>query len=232
MRSLIRILQSSAVLACALTLFSPQVNATRVKQGSSYGESDAFGNSLSGVTDCETTDNSDNGCQAYVLLGSTTLDGISATEYEFSDGSDPGVIFDIFNLGSSLTNGTTVSLSGAQLGIFTCGDFTGNPSPSDFNSSGPAMGQTGLPCTPIGALTASPNGGYTVLDFTEFNGSLPAGFEFTLNADGSITFNNIPNGDDVVVYDAAATPTPEPSTLGLLGLGIVALGGLLLRRTV
>jgi len=86
MRSLIRILQVSAVLACALTQFSPQANATRVKQGSSYGESDAFGNSLAGVTDCETTDNSGKGCQAYMVFGSTILDGISATEYEFSDG--------------------------------------------------------------------------------------------------------------------------------------------------
>ncbi len=116
MNSLIRILQVSTVLACALALFSVQGNAvTRVKSGSNYGGTDTNSN---GVTDCAQmlTPPYPEGCQAYALLTNSapiTINGsiTDVTEYAFSDGSlsDFGDIFDVYDLG--IGNYTDVNVS-------------------------------------------------------------------------------------------------------------------------
>jgi hypothetical protein len=230
MRSLIRILQGSALLAVMLTLIgAPTHAATRVKSGSNYGPnvvSDGSPSDPTGVTGC-----SDGtippACQAYDILGATTLDSLSATEYQFSDSdsADANIIFDVFDLGTgSIT--TPISLGGATFGVFACGDSPTPGTPSTFaydsglvNLTNPAGGGPGLHCSPIEAGVAG--------NTTDASGNP---FNFTLQPDGSITFGNT-SGDDVVVFTEATTATAEPATLTLMGLGLAVLAGLFVRRS-
>jgi hypothetical protein len=231
MNSLIRILQVSTVLACALALFSVQGNAvTRVKSGSNYGGTDTNSN---GVTDCAQmlTPPYPEGCQAYALLTNSapiTINGsiTDVTEYAFSDGSsaDFGDIFDVYDLGIGNYTDVNVALSGSTLGVFACGGTQLDSSTPSSVSYSTNQANFGVPCTPI---LASATSGNPTTDAFGTN------FLFTLNGDG-ITFGSatdpIPSTDDLVVYVVPSTAAPEPATVTLMGLGLAALAGLLVRR--
>jgi hypothetical protein len=231
MRSLIRILQVSVLLAFVLALTCAPIHAvTRVKSASGYGPNvgSAGGpTDSSGVMRCASGMILPN-CEAYYILGLTTLDGLSATEYQFSDtgSGDANVIFDVFDLGTGAIS-SSLSLSGSILSVFACGDsFTSPGTPSTFaydssqtNLTNPPGGGPGLSCSPIEA-----GGTGSTTD------ALGNPFDFTLNTDGSITFGNT-SGDDVVVFAEPATATPEPATFTLMGFGLAALAGLLVRRS-
>jgi len=218
MRPLLRILQASLALAFALALIATSASAvTRVKGASNYGPTDPS------FDDCRMMKTEP--CQADQLWteAPTTLDGgvTVLNAYQFTDGS--GDVFDIFDLGTNpFAGGNTISMGTTPLGVFACGDFTG-PSNFAFDSGGPGS-PTGLPCSPIAPIDNPTIG--SQISTVDAN-SNP--FDFTLNSNGSITFG-VTSGDEIVVFDEQATPTPEPATLSLFGLGLIALAGLLVRR--
>jgi hypothetical protein len=227
----------SALTFLSLVLSLPAFAGTRVRGGSGYGA--FFGSTAQDVIDCNNLNNG-NSCEAFQSITNPagTFDGAAVkNEYNFvfNVGSG-GTEFDVFDLGS-ISNPLTLS-GDPNVQIFACGfNFSppgGGPgavSPVAFDNVGGTI--QGLNCTPItdSLINYTPNpSNPSQLSTTDAFGKQ---FMFTQTADG-LVFNST-NGDDVVVFDAPGSgpvsTTPEPGSFALLGLGLVALAGLTLRRT-
>jgi PEP-CTERM motif len=181
-----------------------------VRGGSGYGQSAGFNDCLSGTF---ATDSGGNACEAFNLnsVGTATLDGvISFNVFEFGfnsgDGNSPSSFY-ILDLGS-LASGTVFTLSSslfnaADAEVFSCNTLD---SPQAFVTDSGGTTMSG-PCTPN--LTTAP------LDFTN----------------GQFTLNQSISGDLVLDFPVtAAAATAEPTSLALLGFGLVALAGKLRRK--
>ena len=185
-----------------------------VRGGSGYGTSAGFTDCLSGQF---AIDSGGNACEAFNLnsVGTATLDGvISFNVFQFGfnsgDGNNPGSFY-IVDLGS-LASGTVFTLASSLFNsadgeVFSCGqnfDPLNNAQAFVTDSGGTTMSG---PCTPN--LTTAP------LDFTN----------------GQFTLNQSISGDLVLDFPVtAAATTAEPTSLALLGLGLVALAGKLRRK--
>jgi hypothetical protein len=245
MTSTIKFLRVLSALACLSFFVSVSAFAgTRVRGGSGYGPNDTAGTQdclNQGIavmpTACEAFQPGNfNGDFTFTLNGNSTTHALPAVQ--FSDGTfnDIGLTFDVFDVGV-IADGTTISMGSTALGVFVC-SAAGLPSDHAFDSNGPdhsnlsptTPGGPGLPCTPI--LLPAVQTGATYSD-SNVDGSPALPFDFVINPDGSVTITK-GSGDDVVLFDqegaASVSTTPEPATFALLGLGLVALAGLLLRR--
>jgi hypothetical protein len=186
-----------------------------IKGGSGYGQSSGFSSCLDGTfaADLGTA------CEAFNLtsVGTAALDGIIGFNvFHFGFNNDTGTnpqSFYIVDLGS-LSSGTVFTLSSSLFNaasgeVFSCGqnfDTLNNSQAFITDSTGATMSG---PCTPN--LSTAP------LDYDSSTG------KFTLKQSLS--------GDVVLDFPVGATSSaPEPASLALLGIGLVALGGKLRRK--
>jgi hypothetical protein len=209
-----------------LFLFSvAPAHATRTDKGASdYGDTDP--NCAMLTTNCQTT----------TQLG-TTVDGGPVFSFSFvSQGGTPATTLFAFQIPNTITPGSVLtltfpSLAGLTYGSLYC-DNTTDPTQA-LDAGGNVMKDTltgdPMPCTPA-LLPANPNQFFTELDngnsaaFTFNNvAGLPSSFTFFTDS-----LTDLPT--DVKFVPGTVT-APEPSSMLLLGSGLLALCGGLRRRS-
>jgi PEP-CTERM motif len=199
--------------------------ATHTDKGSSnYGDTDP--NCANLTTNCQTTTQLSN-----------TVDGNPVFSFTFVSGFDvPAETLFAFQIPDTITPGSVLtltfpSLAGLTYGSLYC-DNTTDPTHA-LDAGGNVMKDTStgnaMPCTPA-LLPADPNHFFTEMDagnsaaFTFNNVSdLPSSFTFFTDS-----LTDLPT--DVKFVPGTVT-APEPSSILLLGSGLVALCGGLRRRS-
>jgi len=122
-----------------------------------------------------------------------------------------------------------ISLPFQSWGMLTCGNGFGSGAVSSaFDSSGPSSTIPGLPCTPIDDVSGT---GTSVLGGTLYSttDALGNNVAFTILGNGSIQFDSSFT-DAAFWFTPDSSPTPEPTSLALLGTGLTVLVGGNLRR--
>jgi len=204
-----------AIASLFLALVAPsRANKIPVRGGSTYGDNTGLAGCQANIQDFLNT-NTANNCEGFSLttftIGGNTYNGAFFAFLE-PGGTAFGTL-DIIQLaaGSSLT----LNLLNPSLptGLFACGSF--GTSSSVAQDSTPSD-MTGLPCT-----TSASSSGY-------FNSSQDVlNVQANFSASG-VTFVN-GTSDTIAVFTEdgniqGTTAAPEPSSLVLLGLGVLAIG--------
>ncbi|HSC45479.1 MAG TPA: PEP-CTERM sorting domain-containing protein [Candidatus Acidoferrum sp.] len=192
-----------------------------VRGASTYGDNTGFASCVDNIATF-TGGGSASNCEGFVAttftIGGTTYSGATFAFLE-PGGTNFGVL-DIISLAGNST--ITIPLVNTSLptGLFACGSFGVD---STVAQDSTPTNMTGLPCT-----SGSSGGGYLNLsqDVT--------GVSATFSATGVTFVNSNSTGIAVFTEDGniqgSTTTTPEPASVMLLGLGVVALGAKLRRK--
>ncbi len=212
-------------LALLFLLSVAPARANRVDKGSSnYGDTDP--NCANLTTNCQTTSQLSN-----------TVAGNPVFSFSFvSQGGNPATTLFAFQIPDTITPGSVLTLTFPTLAGLTYGslycDNSTDPTHA-LDAGGNVMKDTttgnAMPCTPA-LLPANPNQFFTELDngnaaaFTFNNvAGLPSSFTFFTDS-----LTDLPTAVDFVPGTVTA---PEPSSMLLLGSGLLALCGGLRRRS-
>jgi hypothetical protein len=211
MRAKIGVLAVSCLICCGAALGT----SATVRGNSSYGTGDGSGS-------WDLANSNPNPTVNGVVIGEQTV--CSAENVGQSCGGSTGNDFTyLFQLQSSIS-GAQISFSGlstgALFGVMACNESSGNgPGPlcTDLTALDPSLG-----CSLTTSATTSTCTGVT------YDGTDPV-FTVTGNGEG-LTFYVTESGATVpsvcingVCSGTAPTPTPEPSSLGILSAGLLTL---------
>lgn len=191
-------------------------HATTVRGGSGYGSEDST---------CTVTGNSSgNPCEYFSQTALGTVGANNIVQFTYCCSSGVGQVLDVVDVGQ-LTGSESFTLPSAFFGatteVFACGlqgasggvtssDGATSLSPSSGTLNAPGYGPN-QPCTSLSAttdytFTLSSSGANTITFTTD------AGFDVTGDL---VVDSTVPSGSSQV---------PEPSTLMLTGIGLVAVG--------
>lgn len=219
------LIQLIALFVLAFVTVLPSRATIPVHGGSHYGANSDFGACQNGTTP--------DACEAFDLTPVGTVDfsgtNYNVVQYVTGFSGQAGKVYDVIDFGSLASNTTYTLLSfslpttfnPAALEVFTCGD---NQSPLDgttffgsgsgvYDSSGDGLGDS------------NDSSG------SQVTGPCTAGLKvdplITANGDSFTTPANFNIAD--LVLDAPVN-TPEPASLTLLGMGLLAVGSKFLLR--
>ena len=213
-------------VAVLLVLFAaaavPSYASTiHVRGASTYGDNSGFATCVASIVDFLNTSNASN-CEGFTA-GVFTIGGntYSGDQFAFLEPGGTGYgILDIITIAGNSTLSLTLLNPALPTGAFMCGSFGTDSSVAQ--DSGPTN-MPGLACT-----TGSSSG------YTDSQDVPNVSAIYSLNG---VTFSNGNTGaiavfatDGNIAGSTFTATTPEPTSLALLGVGLVALAGKLRRK--
>ncbi len=214
-------------VAVLLVLFAaaavPSYASTiHVRGASTYGDNAGFGTCVASIIDFLNTSNASN-CEGFTpgvfTIGGNTYSG---DQFAFLEPGGTGYgILDIITMAGNSTLSLNLLNTTLPTGVFMCGSFGTDSSVAQ--DSGPTN-MPGLACT----------SGSSSSDYTDSQDVPNVTATYSLNG---VTFGNGNSGgiaifatDGNIVGSTFTATTPEPTSLALLGVGLVALAGKLRRK--
>jgi len=218
-----RFFSAPVKLFALFVLFVAYVTPSRatsvpIRGGSTYGDNTGFSTCVDNIAIFQ-GGGSQNNCEGFTLTSFNIGGNISSGAFFafLEPGSSPSFgVLDIILLSGNSSLALSLVNPSAPTGVFMCGSFGNNLTVAQDSG---LNDMTGLPCT--AGSSPSTGSGYSGIQALA---GVPAIFSAT-----GVTFGNA-NSTAIAVFtedgniQGSTTATPEPGSLMLLGIGLVAVG--------